>query len=275
MRSGGAAPSRWRCNSTLGSAAQSVTGSSGRGVRGRGRGGRRSVSPTSAKPIGPNGRGARPGPKASTGTRSRVWSVPFQVGSLPWSAVMTRRSPGRSAARSSGRRASKASSARGVAGHVAAVAVKRVEVDEVGEDEVAVAGGVDRRERGVDERHVVRAFGESGDAAVGEDVADLADACVRPPAATTRSSSVRRAAGRQSPCGWRYGRRRRGLADEGAGDDPADVQRVGRARRRCGRSRRAARGRNASRARRSAARSRRRCRGSACRCGCAPRRRPR
>ena len=35
-----------------------------------------------------------------------------KVGSLPWSAVRTRRSPGRRRARSSGRRASKASSAR-------------------------------------------------------------------------------------------------------------------------------------------------------------------
>jgi hypothetical protein len=38
-----------------------------------------------------------PRPQPTTGTRSRVCSVPRQVGSLPWSAVKIARSPGRSA----------------------------------------------------------------------------------------------------------------------------------------------------------------------------------
>ena len=53
------------------------------------------VAPMSAnvsrRPIAPP---PRPGPKPRIGTCSRVWSVPRQVGSLPWSAVMIARSPG-------------------------------------------------------------------------------------------------------------------------------------------------------------------------------------
>jgi hypothetical protein len=70
------------------------------------------VSPMSAK-VGrsPADPAARPGAVISTGTRSRVWSVPRHVGSQPWSAVSTRRSPGRSAAIMAGKRRSNASSA--------------------------------------------------------------------------------------------------------------------------------------------------------------------
>ncbi len=57
-----------------------------------------------------------------------------------------------------------------------------------------------------------------------------------------------------------------GLADEGAGDHPADAERVHDLGADAADARRADRGRSASRARRSAARCRRRCRGSACRC---------
>ena len=133
------------------------------------------VSPTSAKPMRPALRAATPGPVARTGTRSRVWSVPRQVGSLPWSAVRIRRSPGRRRASSSGSAGVEGLERAGVARDVAGVAPERVEVDVVGEDEVAVAGRVDGGERGVEERHVVLALGERRDAAVGEDVADLAD----------------------------------------------------------------------------------------------------
>jgi len=40
-------------------------------------------SATPANGMMPNSRGSMPGPVARTGTRSRVWSVPVQVGSLP------------------------------------------------------------------------------------------------------------------------------------------------------------------------------------------------
>ena len=60
---------------------------------------------------GRSGPGATCGPKARIGVCSRVWSVPRQVGSLPWSAVMTARSPRASAAWISGTRRSKASRA--------------------------------------------------------------------------------------------------------------------------------------------------------------------
>ena len=170
---------------------------------------------------------ARPGPAARTGTRSRVWSVPRQVGSLPWSAVRIRRSPGRRRAEDLGQAGVEGLERAGVAGDVAGVAVERVEVDVVGEDEVAVRRRVEGGERGVDERHVVLALGERRDAAVGEDVADLAD-------------GVGAAAGRDHPVEQRrLGRRdgevaavggagegRGGLADERAGDDAADPQRM-------------------------------------------------
>ena len=74
------------------------------------------------------------------GTCSRVWSVPRQVGSLPWSAVMSTRSPSFSTASSSGKPRVERLQRRRIAGHVAAVAVERVEIDVVGEDQVAVAG---------------------------------------------------------------------------------------------------------------------------------------
>ena len=89
--------------------------------------------------------GTESGPKARIGTCSRVWSVPRQVGSLPWSAVRMTRSPGFSRACSSGRRAVEGFERRRIAGDVAPVAEQRVEIDEIGEDEVAVAGIVRRR----------------------------------------------------------------------------------------------------------------------------------
>jgi len=55
--------------------------------------------------------GATFGPKKIIGMCSRVWSEPGAVGSQPWSAVMTTRSPSFSLAMNSGRRASSSCSA--------------------------------------------------------------------------------------------------------------------------------------------------------------------
>ena len=121
---------------------------------------------------------ARPrrcGPNHSIGTSSRVWSVPAQVGSQPWSAVISARSP-RAQPRLEFRQTGIEGLERGrVAGHVAAMAVERVEVDEIGEDQ---------RCRRAPPR-LLRARRRTppccpwrrrrGDAAMGEDVGDLAD----------------------------------------------------------------------------------------------------
>src|SRR5690606_16443813 len=50
---------------------------------------------TGRKPMDPLGSA---GENSRIGTCSRVWSVPRQVGSLPWSAVMTSKSSARSLA---------------------------------------------------------------------------------------------------------------------------------------------------------------------------------
>ena len=145
-----------------------------------------------------------PGPKASTGMFSRVWSVPLKVGSLPWSAVRMTRSPGLSIAISSRQAAVEILQAGGVAGDVAAVPVELVEVDEVGEDEIAVLRLGKRLQRAIELGLVVRRLQHSGDAAAGEDVGDLADG---KNLASARLGEVEqglaRAAGWQNPCGCR------------------------------------------------------------------------
>ena len=105
------------------------TASGGAGAESRGERPARKLSPRASGPAGrdrrrPSGRDRRttrasraprrrtPGPKASSGTCSRVWSVPAVVGSLPWSAVMKTASAGPSAASSAGSQAS-SSRARG------------------------------------------------------------------------------------------------------------------------------------------------------------------
>ena len=112
---------------------------------------------------------------------------------------------------------------RGVAGDVAAVAVDRVEIDEVGEDEVAVAGHVDGVEGAVEQRHVAAALDLVGDAVAGEDVGDLADGVdlagrpldpVEQRRLGRRDREVAAVAGAVEA--------RRGLADERPGDDTAD-----------------------------------------------------
>src|SRR5205085_2411598 len=71
-----------------------------------------SVAPISEK-VSATGssRAGAAGPKNSIGMCSRVWSEPGQVGSQPWSAVITTRSPSLSLAMNSGRRASSSCSA--------------------------------------------------------------------------------------------------------------------------------------------------------------------
>ena len=76
-----------------------------------------------------------PAPAISTGTRSRVWSVPTHVGIV---AVIggDDQQIARAQPRQHGRKpASNHSRCRGIAGNVAAVAVEAVELDEVGEDQ--------------------------------------------------------------------------------------------------------------------------------------------
>jgi hypothetical protein len=107
------------------------------------------------------------------------------------------------------------------------MAVERVEVDEVGEDQVAVAGVVHRAQRGVEQRHVAGRLAHFGDAAMRVDVADLADAdhLAAAPGDAVEQRRLRRRHGIVAAVGGalEVGRR---LADEGPGDDAADVQRV-------------------------------------------------
>ena len=63
----------------------------------------------------------------------------------------------------------------GIAGNVAPVAEKHVEIDEIGEHQVAVLGVVHRAERCVEQRHVAGRLAHFRDALLSEDVADLAD----------------------------------------------------------------------------------------------------
>ena len=112
-----------------------------------------------------------------------------------------------------------------VARNVAPVAEIGVEVDEVGEHQVAVARIVHGGERRIEQRHVAGALAHLADAAMGEDVADLADADDR-------------AAHRREPVADRVFRRRYRIvapvrrpfevfrigAKEGAGDHPADIE---------------------------------------------------
>ena len=96
----------------------------------------------SRAPIGP---GATPPPKARIGTCSRVWSLPRQVGSLPWSAVRTQKSSGAHRRLDLRQPRVERLEAGGEAGDVAAVAVFAVEVDQIDEDEAAVGGLAERR----------------------------------------------------------------------------------------------------------------------------------
>ena len=117
--------------------------------------------------------------------------------------------------------------ARGVARDVAAVAVFAVEIDEIDEDEAAVGGFAQRGERQVDVFAVVPAFDFAPGAAMGEDVADLADR-------DDFTASARRAL--EEVPGQRRHREilamggaheiTRRAPDEGAGDDAPDRERI-------------------------------------------------
>ncbi len=125
----------------------------------------------------------------STGTRSRVWSVPRQVGSQPWSAVRITMSPGFRPAVEIGQACIEGFERGGIAGHVAAMAVEHVEVDEIGEDERPVFGLFrwlpDWRRRGP----CCRCLGEPGHTLMGEDVPILPIACTVRPASCSRSKN--------------------------------------------------------------------------------------
>ena len=115
----------------------------------------------------------------------------------------------------------------GIAGDVAAVAEELVEVDEVGEDEIAVLRLADRLQRAVELALVLRRLQHLRHAAAGEDVGDLSDA---EDVALHRHGEVEQ----------RLARRRHGdvlavagalelaalLADEGPRDDAADAKRI-------------------------------------------------
>ncbi len=105
------------------------------------------VAPASA--IGPSWRRPPwPAKAASSGTCSRVWSVPGWSGSQPWSAVTSRRSSAPSRARQAAELVVDAPQ-RGVeARDVLAVAVELVGVDEVGEDQAGVETVDQGRRRG-------------------------------------------------------------------------------------------------------------------------------
>src|SRR5687768_10982761 len=114
-----------------------------------------------------------------------------------------------------------------IAGGVAAMAVKLVEVDEIGEDEVAVPGLADRLERGVELALVVGRLQDARDAAAGKDVGDLADA---EDVAAARLGDIEEGLARR-----RHGKILAmtrapevfaGLAEEGTSDHAADVEGV-------------------------------------------------
>jgi hypothetical protein len=64
---------------------------------------------------------------------------------------------------------------RRIAGNVAAMAVKRVEIDEIGEKQTAVQEVGRGGEHLIDERHVVGALADLARRPMGEDIADLAE----------------------------------------------------------------------------------------------------
>ena len=222
----------------------------------------------------PRSRGATPGPNHSIGTSSRVWSVPGQVGSQPWSAVISARSPGRSA-------------------RVAIPAGARRRLRARPHSRARRGGGRRAcRSRRNWRRRARRRGAPSASASVASNSAMLSlAATAREMPRWAKMSAILPIDTTVPPAAvdaveQRVGVRRRGevlavggaaevvgaLADERPRDHAADIERLdqflGDARRRV----EPLAARNASRARRSGTRSRPRCSRSACRCGCAPRR---
>ena len=115
-------------------------------------------------------------PVIRSGTYSREWSVLGVVGSLPWSAVTTSRSVSRSAVSTVAEPLVEALEVGGVARHVVAMTVQRVEVDEVREDQSRLRRPIAwRPARGPGLRRRSPSDERPGDAPPGEQVVDLAD----------------------------------------------------------------------------------------------------
>ena len=192
--------------------------------------------------------GSTPGPKARIGTCSRVWSVPRQVGSLPWSAVTMARSPGRSGGPDLRDAAVEGLERGRVAGHVAAVAELRVEVDEVDEHQAAVRQRAQRREGGVEAGRRCRRPSPRGRCARWAKMSPtLPTRDDRPAGAPQRGRAPCRCGGgdRRSPCGWAVrANPASGRADERPRDHAADPERIAQPARDARRPRRDAPGRS-------------------------------
>ena len=164
-------------------------------------------------------------PAASSGTYSRVWSVPGTVGSQPWSAVKMARSPGAQRGLEFRQPGVELFERGAVAFDIVAMAVLLVEIHQVDENQTAF-----RRLHGLQGfRHavgIVLGFGGVSDAAAQEDVEDLADA-VHGHAAVFQPVE-------QHALGRRHGvivavggaGESAGRADEGARDHAADLVRA-------------------------------------------------
>ena len=70
------------------------------------------------------------------------------------------------------------------------MAVEHVEIDEIGEDEIAVLGLVHGLQRRVEQCHVAVGLDQPADALMREDIGDLADGVNGAAALVSRSSSV-------------------------------------------------------------------------------------
>ncbi len=164
----------------------------------------------------------------------------------------------------------------GEAGHVAAMAPLRVEVDEVHEDDTAVRRLLQGFEQQVDVAVVAPAFDLAPGVAMGENVADLADRDDGAARSPRRAGEYcRRAAAWRNPCdaacGRSLSRSSRGTAARSPARRSTDRTGAGRG----DRGRTAVRGRTPPRARRSGTPNRPRCSRSAFRSAGAPRRTPR
>ncbi len=134
------------------------------------------MAPTSAKVsrVG-MGRPYTPGPVTSRRPCSRVWSVPGQVGSLPWSLIEHEQVVGAEGGAELGEAGVEGGERGRVAVGVAAVTVERVEADQVREDQTVDAAR-ERLDRAGHAVVVVLGVHVARDTSVGVDVGDLADA---------------------------------------------------------------------------------------------------
>lgn len=115
----------------------------------------------------------------------------------------------------------------GISRHVAAVTIDHVEIDEIGENQIAILGFVHGLQRRIHQRHVAVGLDDPGNALMGEDIADLADGMHRALCLdeTIEQRRLRRQHGEiAAVSGPLEGRC--GLADERAGNDAADIVRI-------------------------------------------------